>query len=182
MNGPHEVNPFSSPRETEAAPATHRADSPDGPQGIGGWLILVTIGLVITPFRMAFLLITTHLPLFTGGQMAILTDPQSQAYHPLWGPLLALEVLCNLGFGTAAVVALVLMFRRSRLYPRFMIVYYASNLAFIALDTLLSNMIPAVAQAGSTEMIGEVGKAMISCAIWIPYMCVSKRVKNTFVR
>ena len=60
------------------------------PRGLGGWLILVAIGLVLTAGRAFLLVFGTFLPILTGGQWEILTAKGSQAYHPFWAPLLKL--------------------------------------------------------------------------------------------
>jgi hypothetical protein len=174
-----ELNPFSAP-QTIQAPAL-RAGGDTGPAGIGGWLILVVIALCVTPIRLVFLLVTTHLPIFTSGQFSVLTDPDSAAYDPLWQPLLIMEVVGNLGMAVTAVVALVLMFRKSRAFPKLMIGYYLFNLIFILTDYFVANMIPAVRLAADPALVGEVTKSLVGSLIWLPYMCVSKRVKNTFV-
>ena len=66
------------------------------PKGIGGWLVLVAIGLVVSPLRLIHLLWTAYLPLVQGGGWALLTTPGSEAYHPYWRPLLIFEVASNI--------------------------------------------------------------------------------------
>ena len=43
MDEQEEINPFSAPQEFNPEP-TPAAVAPRGPQGIGGWLILVALG------------------------------------------------------------------------------------------------------------------------------------------
>jgi len=62
------------------------------PRRIGGWLILVGIGVVFTPLKIIFLLSTTYPPLFSDGAWEAITTVGSEAYSPIWGPLIIGEV------------------------------------------------------------------------------------------
>lgn len=154
----------------------------DGPVGLGGWLILVIIGLIVSPLRIAHLLITEHLPLFTDGTWSILTDTGSPQYHPLWGPLLVLEGLGNLMLLALHLTALVLIMLKSRRAPAVAIGMYAFNLTFVAADFLVAGWIPSIAALDDPESTRELTRSLVAATIWIPYFLVSKRVRNTFVR
>jgi heme A synthase len=82
------------------------------------------------------------LPIFFDERWSMLTRPSSDAYHPLWAPLLVFETVMSLGFFVVSVVALVLFFRRSPRFPRIMIAYYAATLLFVAADLGLSSLLP----------------------------------------
>ena len=150
------------------------------PHGLGGWLILVGIGLVVTAIRLPVSLATTFFPLFTQGQWAALTTPGSKVYHPLWAPLLICETLGTLLFAVLAAALLFLFFSKSRWFPRIFIVYVISILLFDIADFFLVNRIPAAAAQHDFDPVMEIVRAILASAIWVPYMLVSKRVKNTF--
>src|SRR5262245_44895261 len=66
-------------------------------RGLGGWLILMGIGVVVTPLRSLATAVSVHLPIFTSGAWLALTTVGSDSYHPLWGPIIIGEVVFNLG-------------------------------------------------------------------------------------
>jgi hypothetical protein len=152
-----------------------------GPEGIGGWLILPLLGLVFTPIACAINLVTQNIPIFTEGHFAQLTDPNFAGYHPLWAPLLILEPIGSVVIATMAIWGLVLMFRKAKAFPSFMVAFYSVNLLFVIIDTVLGFQIPSLANEAAPVLVKQVFQAGIAAAIWIPYMRVSKRVKNTFV-
>jgi ABC-type multidrug transport system permease subunit len=125
--------------------------------------------------------LTDLLPIFEDGTWAILTDPSSEAYHVLWGPLIVFELVGNFAQILVALVALVFFAQKSALFPRVLIGLYLGVLVFLVADYLLAELIPAVAVQDSSESLGLIGRQLAVCAVWVPYMLRSKRVRNTFV-
>jgi len=149
--------------------------------GIGGWLILVVIGLIISPIRVGNLLITTYAPIFSDGAWEALTTPGSETYHVLWAPLLIFEIVGNLGIIVLAVLTLWHLLMKSKRTPRLAITYQSWMVLFVAIDFFAADLIPAVAAYDDTDSKKELMRGLFSAAIWIPYFFVSKRVKATFV-
>lgn len=150
------------------------------PCGIRGWLILPVIGLIITPIRLVALLLTTYVPIFTEGTWEMLTAVESDFYHSLWAPLLIFEIIGNIVFIIASIVLLVLLFRKHYSFPKWMIIYYAANLAFVGIDFFAGDLIPAVAADQDPESLKELIRSVVGAAIWVPYFAKSRRVQNTF--
>ena len=78
--------------------------------------------------------------------------------------------------------ALVLLFRTKRLFPSVMIAIYILNVVYLAADTWFASQIPILRAANFGEIAGRLVIGLISAAIWVPYMRVSRRIKNTFVK
>lgn len=149
---------------------------------IGGWLFLVVIGLIITPLRLGYSLAVDFYPLMRDGAWSILTTPGSEAYHPLWAPLLVFEIVGNCITFLAAIVILVFFFMRKKFVPMAMIAFYSFSLLFVATDYFAADLIPAVAAQDSKDSLRELLRTAVAAAIWIPYFIMSKRVKGTFVK
>ena len=154
---------------------------PKSLQGIRGWLVLPLLGLILSPFRIALSLYKDIWPLFSQGHWQILTSPTSDAYHPLWAPLIISELVGNVAIIIVGLIALWFFLRKSRLAPRWVISWLALILLLVVADYALANQIPAVAAQKDPETIKELARSVIGAAIWIPYFIVSKRVKATFV-
>lgn len=150
-------------------------------RGIGGWLILPTIGLIIAPIRLSLFVFKDLLPIFTQGYWSVLTTPGSEVYHHLWAPLLIFEAVGNIGFIIFAIIVMVYLFTKSRLLPRMIIAFMILNLLFVIADFFLANMIPAVAEQRDIADLKELVRTFIGTVIWVPYFLFSKRVQQTFV-
>ena len=155
--------------------------TPEVKSGIGGWLVLPLLALIITPARVSFFLYTTMWPIFSEGYWAVLTTPTSEAYHALWAPLLIFEIAGNVLIVLGALVALYFFLRKSKYTPRIMIAWFAFMLLFVGVDFFAGDLIPAVAEADDPEAAKELARSVGGAAIWIPYFMTSKRVKATFV-
>lgn len=153
----------------------------DGPSGLSGWLVLVCIGLILTPIRLAFFLLQTYPPIFRDGTYQLLTTPGGENYHPYWGPLMITEIAVNIGFIVTALVLLFLFFRKSWWFPKIYVALVLVNLGFMLVDAYAVTLILPTQPLFDEETAREFGFSVIVAMIWIPYMLISKRVKNTFV-
>lgn len=180
------INPYEPPAAeldaTAAAPAPRQPSWSDGPQGIGGWLLLPLLGLIVSPFRLGWSLMNDLAPVFTGDTWAALTVPGAQAYHPLWAPYLVFEMLANLGVMLFGLYALWSFLRKSRRTPRLMVTWFALLVVVQLVDHFVGQMIPAVANQTGQGQTQEVGRSIFAAILWIPYFLKSQRVANTFVR
>jgi hypothetical protein len=150
-------------------------------KGIGGWLILPLLGLILSPLRLAYMVYEDMWPIFSPDYWEDLTSPTSALYHPLWTRVLIFEVAGNLAIFLLGLAALVSFLRRSRKAPRFVIMWLLLGLIFVAADFYFRGYIPGAAQQYDIIPDFELWRAGITAAIWIPYFLVSKRVKATFV-
>ena len=154
---------------------------PPPPKGIGGWLILVVIGLIVSPLRIAYYLVTNHWPLFRDGAWLRLTTPGTEAYHVLWAPLLIFEIVGNLGTIVLGLVALWFLVRRSLHTLKLAIVWLTWMTAVVVVDYFAADLIPPIAEQSDPESTKELTRSLVGAAIWIPYFLVSKRVRATFI-
>jgi len=154
---------------------------PRKPMALGGWLILIAVGLVLWPIVLLALILQTHVPIFMDGRWDVLTTPGTEVYHWLWGPLLLYEVLGNIAFLVAHVWLLVIFFKRSRVFPKLFIWVFVLKVPFMLSDTLLCSVVAPDVPVFDPDTVRELGKSIVVALIWVPYMLVSRRVKNTFV-
>jgi uncharacterized protein DUF2569 len=151
-------------------------------EGIGGWLILVAFALIRAPIAVVVTLVRSVFPLLQHDTWIALTSQDSESYHQLWAPLIVSELVVNLIFLALSLIVLILFFRHKRSFPKFVIALYLSNLIWEICLTLVMRHIPATSgEPATSSLVGAIGLAL-ACAIWIPYFCVSKRVRATFTR
>jgi hypothetical protein len=152
-----------------------------GPVGLGGWLILVGIGLVLGPLRQIVVLFTTFMPIFTNGTWDRLTNPASDKYMPAFGPFLISELVVNLLFIAAMIAAAYHFFIKSRRFPKMYIALMSINLVFIIGDAFVGKAVMNLDKAFDGATAVELGRSLVAAVVWIPYMLFSDRVSNTFV-
>lgn len=153
--------------------------TPAGPRGIAGWLILVAIGLCVSPLRLGANLIE----LVKGFDAAwgVLATPGTPSYHWMGAPLLASEVFIGIVLLGWSVVLIYLFFNKKRSFPRSAITFMVASVVLVTADLLVALMIPAVRQLDHTNEIRAIVQGLVAAAIWIPYFNKSTRVHATFV-
>ena len=154
--------------------------SPPPPVGIGGWLILVAVGLCLTPIRIAAEILATVRPLNPALWHA-LTTPGARAYHPLFGPWIVGQLVAYSALLLWALALLYLFFAKKRLFPRLMIAFLIVRALVQVADISVALRIPMVANSLQVNVFGGPIIAIVVAAIWVPYFLWSRRVAGTFV-
>ncbi|WP_367075035.1 DUF2569 domain-containing protein [Paenibacillus pabuli] len=154
---------------------------PPGVSGLGGWLILIQIGLLLTIVLLAVQLIQQIVPIFTTETWELLTSKQSDYYHPLWGPVLIFELVYNVLFLLFSLYTVFAFYSKKAILPRLMMIFYSVSLVVGIIDYLLLLQIPMASDLEDGSSMREIAKSVLTCAIWIPYFIKSVRVRNTFV-
>jgi hypothetical protein len=139
-------------------------------EGIGGWLILVAIGLAIGPFTLLYG-VFTDLQVFFGARFQA-----GLAHLPGLTSLILFEAVSNTIFLFALIVLNVMFYGKKRAFPRLMIAYLAFNCVVILIDHF--GALRYNPHAGSLAVL----RSVVGTFVWIPYYVVSERVKATFVQ
>jgi hypothetical protein len=149
-------------------------------EGLGGWLVLVGLGIIISPLRVIAMVFPVYSEMFSNGSWAALTTPGAEAYNPLWAPILFGEMAINGGLVLAWIFVAVLFFSKKKEFPKWYIGMLLFTLAFILIDALAIKLVLPNEPVFDAETVKEFGRTLIVTLIWVPYMLVSKRVKTTF--
>jgi len=143
---------------------------------IGGWLILVIIGLGLTPLRIISHIITSD-SYFNLSLWQEITNVASISYNPLLAFSLVFEIIGNIGTFIYSILIIALFINRRTSLPRLITFFYSGNLAFILLDVALVSQL----HLENNSLGAEIISPLVACLIWIPYFNISERVKETFV-
>src|SRR5215475_3010978 len=140
------------------------------PQRIGGFLIVIAVGLFINLIQNLTYFLQSIAPIIRTSLWMRFTDPESTEYHPYWQAVLIFEAVASLLFLLTNIVMLWLFYRKKRIFPKLVIVAILLQFAITLLSYFLSGFIPAVAESEyfAKERYYLIVK-FISLHIWIPY-------------
>ena len=150
-------------------------------KGLGGWLVLVGLGLVVSPFRIAIQVLPMYVKIFSDGTWEALTSPGGVAYNPVWMPFLLSELIVNLCMILGWLYIAFLFFKKKKQFPRFFIVLAIFTIIVQLADTFVTSILVPGQAMFDPETVKELVRSVVFAAIWVPYMLMSKRVKVTFV-
>ncbi len=151
-------------------------------RGIGGWLILVAINLVVGLGRSVAGNIQTLPPVLNLHVWHPLTTPGQPNYHPLYAPALLGEAGFNLVVAGSLLLAGFLFITQRRRFPHVMIFVLAFSTVLTLADTVALANLPGHTEAEIFKNIGATVGSFIAACVWIPYYFTSRRVRLTFVR
>lgn len=153
-----------------------------GVSGLGGWLILIQIGLYLTLIGLVFQLVGNNLYSFTSEAWQLLTSKDSSLYDPLWKPIIIFEAVYNILFLIFTIYIIIQFYRKKSMVPRLMIIFYSLSLFIGIVDYIMLQQIAIAKELEDGSSIRDIIKSGITCLIWIPYFLKSERVMNTFIR
>ncbi len=159
---------------------THIQDAPprDGPEGIGGWLILPVVMLVL-------LIVAAGLQLTLFSDVVELASslPTIQRY------IISAQIVFNALLGIICpIVLLVLLFQKKRSFPRLFVGWAMVFAVFAVINRLAAILMfggilsDAWRQLLSPSNLQSLILSILPVVIFIPYMLKSRRVRNTFVQ
>jgi len=137
---------------------------------IGGWLILIGVGVVLGVFTTLYGFLIDWEVYYTWSQW---TDLE-------FGIALAFEIICKSAFAILSVALAISFFTKRKIFPKLYIFICVSSILFVIGDIALCQTLLEIPP--EPKDFSELGKMFLRAAIWIPYMLLSKRVKGTFVR
>jgi hypothetical protein len=160
-----------------------RSANPDSEaQVIGGWLILIGIGLVLSPFKLLFDLY--HTPAFLNNAIwGNLFDFNNSSKNMLLGIVMIFELVYNCAQLVFLALLIFLFFKRRTIFPPFTIAFYVITLIFLIADSWVVSILnlTELNMADKKAAFKDIMRGILSVAIWVPYLLRSKRVKQTFV-
>jgi hypothetical protein len=144
--------------------------------GVGGWLILVAIGTIVAPIRIAIGLV----PLYTNVDYATL--------HPNLFAFIIAEIALNTVFVLWSLTNLLLLLSKHPWFPRSFAATIGFSAVFVTLDAVASKVVMDSIeqpmpwdQVFDPETLQETVRTIVAAAIWIPYTFVSRRVNVTYL-
>ena len=177
-----EINPYRAPEADLLRVSSDDRYLQYQPSGIGGWLLLPLLGLLLSPFS-ALLQLRNHFQLiFLSGKWAELTYSASASFHPLWAPIMISKFIFNLCYLVFSIYLIWLFFKKSFKTPKLFKFLLIVLPCFTVIQLVLAYMIPVNNIYNSNMGLVVFLKCIFSAAIWIPYFENSSRVKNTFTR
>lgn len=177
-----ESNPYTPP----AVPVELAKPEPLAPDpsltGLGGWLILLGFAVALSPFKMSTFVFNFYSMMFVDGGWAALTTPGGPLFHPLWAPLLGMELTFNTLSLLAQCYIVYLFFARKRRFVPWFVWLHCITLVFLVVDPLTVKLVRPETESFDWETRKDIGRALFACIVWIPYLHVSRRVELTFTR
>ena len=170
------VDPASFPQQVEVA-AAHRDDAL---KGLGGWLILVRLGL-ITALAPSIWILRREALNVVSALFTVLEPSIDKAESIPW--LLACLVMfaLYLSWTLALVYGLVLYFGRKKGFPKWYI-FLRLGALFVPLGIWCVFVLIGMGSPElNTQVMRVVVFAFFGACIWIPYISSSRRVQVTFV-
>jgi len=162
------------------------------PRKIGGWLYLVAIVVIYNPLRLLFTTYIIYVPLLNDKMFKPFISESSNEYIPFWGSLLVGEVIFNLLFAIASFYMAILFFQKKSSFPKWYAFISISYVVFLLIDAYLYILVLSASDSSDTVVFHEIvfntyelkelSKSLFYCLVWTPYLFLSLRSKETFIR
>lgn len=145
---------------------------------IAGWLILLGLGVFFMPFSLIASLAEAYN--IDPEILFALTDQASETYNHAFATYYSVTNFVNWSMVIISFSFWYFFFQRKKAFKKLFIVFLVFNIAVQILDiAAASNIFPDISLSASD--FGQILRSIIYAAIWIPYLLISERSKQTFV-
>lgn len=146
----------------------------------GGWLLLVMIGVSITPFYTGYTLFSES----TYFNAVILDQLKEMEETFELYLIIEFELIVNSAFFLFSCYFAYCFFSKRTIIPKLAIVFYSTSFLIVFIDLMLLKIfVPEHLSATDLgDYTGQIVRSFFTAAVWIPYFLKSERVKKTFVR
>ena len=146
-----------------------KTPSRSAPRGIGGWLLVPAFATLIAPILLGL-----------SSWESALVLAQLERARPAVRAFAAGEFLAQVSLLVGWTYALILLWNHRARYPLLFIVLSVAEVVVQVGDMLIATYWFRVPTA--VIHTGDLIRGLFGCVIWIPYMLMSERVRNTFVK
>jgi hypothetical protein len=179
---------FGGPPSYPANLASSPAKDPEELRGLGGWLIVIGIGLLLRLASGSFLILLS-IYLFTKGTVPLLSDPHSADYIPGYTGRMEFDISTDIAFLAFGVLIAILFVKESRAFPWCFVAllglsvicggveHWVFSHAVTGASLQLQQRMHPILHNGLLRIV----LADIVATIQILYIVQSRRVKATFV-
>lgn len=143
---------------------------------LGGWLIVLAIGITISPFVMIYGYADLS-QYWLASNWTNLKIVYSDEYFAI-SALIVGELVFNTLFLVLIILSVVLFYQRRTSAPLLITIFLVSHTVFVALDVFALEAI--LKDNSINESMPEIVRSVIYTAIWVSYLNTSQRVKETF--
>ena len=155
-------------------------------QGWGGLLVLIGIGVCLNPIRSFLQILEYYSSFFKNDMWQILTSYQGDFLVKGIEYLVIFEVIFQVLLFLVQVWMVYLFFSKNYLFPKVYIGMTVSVIVFGIGDLFITKSIFESSDlwhdAYFTSFTSSIIFSIITACIWIPYMLLSVRVKQTFIK
>lgn len=146
---------------------------------IGGWLIFIGCGLVITPIIVIGQILTSS---YFDSSVWIRLFSNSDTFT--MGIILIAELIFNSAYLIFSIFVIILFFKKRTIAPRMIIGLYAGVLVFSSIISFSSIYLHPEAFSGpqTQEIYTNLSAMLVRCLIFIPYFLYAERVEETFTK
>jgi len=160
-------------------PAPRRPAQPD-PRfaGLGGWLVLLGIGLGFSPLRNVVTTVTSAKVLYSAAAWGNLTTPMRPGYHPSLAVVCFAESFVNLAMTAYSVVVLIAFFGKRRSFPLHFRIMVLTSIGYRVVDDLAVQVL----SPGTEPELAALVQLIVYALVWTLYLHLSRRAAATFVQ
>jgi hypothetical protein len=151
------------------------------PKGLGGWLILVGVGLIFGVIKVIAGIVSIYQPFMNSDSLEKLTNVNSPSYIPNFGLLFYAEMLVNTFIVFLMIYLIYLYFQKKNIFPKYYIFISLFMIITIPIDSYLTSLVLPEQKMFDKDTAKSFFQSLFAGAVWIPYMIKSKRVQNTFI-
>lgn len=149
--------------------------------GIGGWLLLLGLGIVGSVVKNAYELYSVYYPLMISEKWEQIRAPGSEHYNALLSKFIYIEMFSISLLIIVNIYVVYLFVMRKKYFPLMFVALILLSFAMTVVSVISFSVIMPTGKVFDQETIASFIGSVFNFIVWVPYLRWSRRARLTFV-
>lgn len=156
-------------------------DKIDNNKKLGGMLIIGVLSIAFSAIISFTSITKAVLPLNINSTWMAISNLSLDTYNQPWMRFVFFKFSSSIFILILSIVLVILFIKQSKRFPMALIIFFMVRILLLAFIFYYQTIIKGPATPNLSEIVSSVFRALVITGVWIPYIMLSEKARETFI-